>query len=87
MFLCNGDFIKIFGSSSFVLVTSSDRRRFRLTGLALSKAQREERVFLEPHRALELLDGVEERTKRLHAESLERELAQIARVKATLRGG
>lgn len=86
--LCNQEFIKIFGTVALVMITSTDRRRFRLMGTALAHLQRNERkhVLLDPAHALQFLDGVEERARRLHAESLERDLTEIARVKAILRG-
>ena len=85
--LCNQNFIKIFGTVALVLITSHDREQFRLMGTVLSRVEKkEENLSINSDHALLLLDGIEERAKRLHAESLARDLAEIARVKAILKG-
>ncbi|HEY9585239.1 MAG TPA: hypothetical protein VJJ02_01440 [Candidatus Paceibacterota bacterium] len=84
--LCNGKFIKVFGTLAIVVVTSNNRKEFRLMGSMLSRNPYQKAVPLDDDHALLLLDGIEERAKRLHAESLERDLAQIAKVKAILKG-
>lgn len=84
----NSEFIKIFGDMTLVMVTDDyNLRRFRLIGAAIQNWGKDRPFhYLDPERALTLLEGVEERTRDLHAKSLERELKRIAEVKVLLRG-